>query len=91
MNKILKTITKRCFETRNKSYVETKGNYKIVKTEGLINHLYYNHLICIADLKERKFYLDFCGYNGYRLTTAQINFLRNFYEEKGFELVEIYD
>lgn len=90
MNKILKTITNRCWESRKK-YLEIKGNYKVVKTEGLINHFYYNHLICTVDLKEKQFYLDFCGYNGYRLTTAQINFLEKFYKNKGFELVEVYD
>ena len=90
MNKILKTITKRCWES-GKKYLEVKGNYKVVKTENLINHLYYGHLICTVDLEQKQFYLDFCGYNGYRLTTAQINFLKQFYENKGFELVEVYD
>ena len=90
MNKILKTITENCWKNGS-NYKEIKGNYCVIKKLNSIKHFYYGHLICIVDLKEKQFVLDYCGYRSYRLTTAQMNFFKNYYKGKGFILIkEIY-
>lgn len=90
MNKILKELTNECWLT-NETFLKRKGNYKVSYKNLKIEHFYYNHKICEVDIMKMEFSLFYCGYRGYRLTIAQINFLEKFYKEKGYKLVKIYD
>ena len=85
MNKILKQITKNCYNSDLSQYFEKRGNYKVIRSKKYIRHYYYDNLICEVDIYNMTFKFDFCGYFGYRLTTAQINYLREFYSERNYK------
>lgn len=86
MNLTLKKLTNECYNTDLDFYYKRIGNYKIKRDRFCIRHFYYNHEICTVFIYSRKqFKVDFCGYENHTLTTAQINYLRNFYKNKGYE------
>lgn len=86
MNTILKRITRNCLENDNSKYYEKVGNYEIIRNENYIIHKYFGNTICIVDLNSKQFSLYFAGYSGYRLTTAQINYLEKFYLSRNYKL-----
>ena len=88
MNKILKQLTKECYETDLDYFYKKVGNYKIKRNGEKIVHYYYGYPICIVYLWRKDFYLDCGGYSKYVLTTAQLNFLEKYYKDKGYKLVE---
>lgn len=88
MNTILRKITIECWNTDIDYFYKKIGNYKIKRDGERIIHYYYNNVICIVYLWAKRFYLNSCGYNNYKLTTAQLNFLEQFYQLKGFYLKE---
>ena len=87
MNKILKQITKEMYETDLDFIKIRKGNYLVIRNEKTIRHYYFGNLICYVDLETKQFYLHHCGYLGYPLTTAQLNYLEQFYKNKGYILI----
>ena len=87
MNAILRKLTNEMYNDKNNYYARTIGNYRVVRNLGFINHYYFGSRICYVDLNKKQFVLHHCGYKKYKLTTAQINYLRNYYIKKGYELV----
>lgn len=88
MNTILRKITKECYETDLDYFYKKVGNYSIKRNGEKIVHYYYGYPICIVYLWEKRFYLDSCGFLKYRLTTAQLNYLEEFYKNKNYILKE---
>ena len=86
MNTILRKITNECYNNKNSKFYNKVGNYEIKRNNDFIIHKYYGNTICIVNLNEKHFSLYYCGYENHRLTTAQINYLRNFYLEKNYNL-----
>lgn len=85
MLKILKDITEK-INNSNAEITEIKvGNYSAKKSDLIIIHKYYGNTICLVSLQNLTFKLFDCGYSGYRLTTAQLNYLKKYYSEKGYE------
>lgn len=88
MNTILRKITNECWKT-DLDYVYLKvGNYSIKRNGEKIVHYYFGNPICIVYFWKKEFELNSCGYGHYRLTTAQLNFLEQYYKNKGFKLTE---
>lgn len=88
MNKILRDLTKEINDTNDFSYYKKVGNYEVSKVDNIIKHYYYGSTICVVDTKNKTFRLDACGYENYRLTTAQLNYLKDFYSNKFYDLVK---
>lgn len=86
MNSILRKITIDCFESNTELFFKKVGNYKINRTKYFIHHYYFNNEICKVDLYNKKFEINYCGYGNSRLTSAQINYLTEFYYKKGYRL-----
>ena len=90
MNKILKEITNEMMNSDTDYINIKKGNYRVVrdsKEQYKIKHYYYGNCICLVDLDLDCFYLYHCGYCPSVYTTAQLNFLENYYKSKGYKLV----
>ena len=87
MNVVLRKITNEMYNSDTDYFKLTRGNYKVVRNKDFIKHYYYNYKICQVDLNEKTFELYDCGFIGYRLTTAQLNFLEQFYKNKNYKLV----
>ena len=88
MNTILRKLTKECYETDLDYFYKRIGNYAVKRNGEMIVHYYYNYPICKVYLWAKRFYLDSCGFLGYRLTTAQLNYLEEFYKNKNYVLKE---
>lgn len=86
MNAILRKITNECYNDKNSKFFKKVGNYTIKRNLNLIVHKYYDNTICVVSLNDKKFALYTCGYDNYRLTTAQLNYLEEFYKNKGYIL-----
>lgn len=87
MNIILRRITNNMYNA-DKDYIYLKeGNYKVFRNKYCIKHYYYDNLICYVDLEQKHFSLFNCGYKEFRLITAQLNYLENFYKNKDYKLV----
>ena len=86
MNRILKKLTNEMYSIDLDYYYRKIGNYKVKRNKYFIEHFYYDNKICKVYLYNKKFYLFDCGYNKYRLTTAQLNFLEEYYKSKGYKL-----
>lgn len=87
MNKQLIKLTNEMYNTDISFFIKKIGNDKIIRDSENINHYYFNNIICKVNLNNKTFILDYCGYTNYKLTTARINFLRNFYISKNYKLV----
>lgn len=89
MNKILKDITKEMINTNIDEFYKKVGNYEVYrdsKRNFYIKHYYYGNCICYVDLDKKQFSLYHCGYCPSTYATAQLNFLENFYKNKGYKL-----
>lgn len=87
MNKILSKITTKMYET-DLDYVDIKeGNYHVIRNELFISHYYMGNLICRVDIHKKVFRLFNCGYSFSRITTAQLNWLSDFYINKNYKLI----
>lgn len=84
MNTILRKITNNCYNNVNSKYFERKGNYEVKRDSNFIIHKYFGNTICIVDLNKKQFRLYSHGYNKSRLTSAQLNYLEDFYLNKGY-------
>lgn len=87
MNTILRHLTNEMYNDKNNYFVRTIGNYRVVRNIGFISHYYFGSRICFVDLNNKQFAIHHCGYKNYKLTTAQLNYLRQFYKNKGYELI----
>ena len=87
MNTTLRKITNECFAVDLNKFYKKVGNYSIYRCDEKVKHYYYSHKICEVDLNLKTFYLEDCGFTGYKLTTAQLNFLQQYYINKGFKLL----
>lgn len=87
MNIILRRITNKMFDADKDYLYLQEGNYKVFRNKFCIKHYYFNHLICYVDLEKEHFSLFDCGYKNYKLTTAQLNYLEEFYKNKNYKLV----
>ena len=87
MNRTLKKLIKECFETDSNYFYKKVGNYSIKREYDLIIHYYYGYSICKVRVDCKKFISDSCGFIGYRLITAQLNFLEQFYKSKEYKLI----
>lgn len=87
MNKIIRKLTNEMYNDKNNYYARTIGNYRVVRNLGFIYHYYFGNRICLVDLNKKQFSLFNCGYEKYALTTAQLNYLQKFYENKNYNLV----
>ena len=88
MNTTLRKITNECFNTDISYFYKKVGNYAIKRTKTKIVHFYYEYPICIVDLNKKEFNLDSGWYKKSRLTTAQLNFLEIYYQNKNYKLKE---
>ena len=52
----------------------------------LIKHYYFGNKICQVDVYAKTFELYNCGFDKCRLTTCQLNYLEQFYKNKGYQL-----
>ena len=91
MNSILRKITNEMWNSDTDYFSKKVGNYLVRRTDFyndkvLIKHYYFGNKICQVDVNEKTFELYDCGYKNYRLTTAQLNYLEQFYKNKGFKL-----
>lgn len=87
MNKILSRITNKMYDM-DLDFVDIKEKkYHVIRNELFISHYYNGNLICRVDLNKKEFRLFNCGYEKYRLTTAQLNWLEEFYKYKNYKLV----
>lgn len=91
MNSILRKITNEMYNADTDNFYRRIGNYSVVRAKFfdgtvLIKHRYFNNKICQVNVCEKTFELYNCGYNNCRLTTAQLNYLEQFYKNKGFKL-----
>lgn len=91
MNKILKNITNEMFSADTDYFCKSVGNYRVVRNRGFIYHYYFGYRICLVDLNKKQFSLFPCGYENYRLTKAQLNYLQKFYVSKGYEFLGQFD
>lgn len=82
MNRTLEKITKEMYNL-DLDFVNIKsGNYRVKRNKFQITHFYYGNVICKVDIINKTFCLYDCGYTNYKLTTAQLNWLENFYKNK---------
>lgn len=86
MNKILKEITIDMYNSDLDYIFIKRGNYSVKRTSTNIYHYYFGNCICLVNLMTKQFNLYDCGYTKFRLTTAQLNFLEQFYKNKGYIL-----
>ena len=84
MNTILRKITNNCYDNPNSKYYEKKGNYIVKRDNNCIVHKYFDNTICLVNVNTKQFSLFTHGYLNSRLTTAQLNYLQKFYQEKGY-------
>ena len=87
MNTILRRITTEMYETNLDYFYKRCGNYKVIRDGFFITHYYFGNIICKVNLINKEFRLFDCGYKKYTLTTAQLNYLENFYKNKNYKLV----
>lgn len=81
----LRKITNECYNNPNSRFYKKCGNYEVLRNHYLIIHKYYGSTICIVNLNSKQFSLYSNGYNS-RLTTSQLNYLKEFYKNKKFKL-----
>ena len=67
------------------NYAVSRIKYEYTDTY-LIKHFYFDNKICQVDIYSKTFELYNCGYENCRLTTAQLNYLEQFYKDKGYKL-----
>lgn len=87
MNCILRKLTNEMYNDKNNYFARTIGNYRVVRNIGYIYHYYFGNRICDVDLNNKEFSLHNCGYEKYALTTVQLNYLEQFYKNKGYKLI----
>lgn len=90
MNTILRKITNEMYNADTDYFYKKVGNYEVVrdnKENFYIKHYYFGNCICRVDLDNQFFELYHCGYLNYPLTTAQLNYLEQFYKNKGYKLI----
>ena len=93
MNSILRKITNEMWSADTNNFYRKIGNYGVGRTfynyeeRTIIRHFYFRNKICEVDVDKKEFKLFNCGYKNYRLTTAQLNYLEQFYKNKGFKLI----
>ena len=91
MNKILKQLTE-IANSEDSAICGCNlkiGNYRVKRTPDKILHFYYGSIICEVDICKKVCYLDNCGYSSYKLTTAQLNYLKQYYKNKGCEIIYV--
>lgn len=86
MNTILRKLANECYETDTNYFYKKIGNYAVKRNDYIIVHYYYGYPICKVYIIGKTFYLDCCGFRGYKLTTAQLNYLEKFYKDKNYIL-----
>ena len=93
MNSILRKLTNEMYQTDTNHFYKKVGNYAVARdyyfyTENYcIRHFYYGKIICMVNVNKKEFELHNHNYNNSRLTTAQLNFLEQFYKNKGYKLI----
>ena len=87
MNIILRKLTNEMYNSNTDYFSKSIGNYRVVRNRKFIFHYYFGNRICLVDLEESEFSLYNCGYKKYRLTTAQLKFLKQFYKNKNYNLI----
>lgn len=87
MNTILRKLTNEMYNSNTDYFVRTIGNYRVVRNKAFIFHYYFGNRICLVDLYAKQFALYSCGFGNYKLTMAQLDFLKQFYKNKKYKLV----